>query len=151
VAAVSAILLFVSMFFDWFGVRFSEQSNRLLTTINYFPVPGKNAWEALDFIPIALVIAVAAVLGMVSQRLIDPYEPPFRANRAIAVLGIVSMVLVLFRIIDPPDFGSAGAATEEGTVLLPIFVALAAAAGIGFGGCLAMWEETAREPSTAGA
>jgi uncharacterized integral membrane protein len=51
------------------------------------------------------------------------------------------MLLILFRILDPPNFGTEKIMTFEGTVQLPIFLALLAAAGIAFGGCLAMWEE----------
>jgi hypothetical protein len=63
----------------------------------------------------------------------------------VAVLGIVSVLLILFRIVDPPNFGSEentqleGVVFQfEGTVQLPMFLALAAAAGIALGGCLAM-------------
>jgi hypothetical protein len=63
----------------------------------------------------------------------------------VAVLGIVSVLLILFRILDPPNFGSFreiwGTVTIEGTVQFPIFLALLAAAGIACGGCLAMREE----------
>jgi hypothetical protein len=59
----------------------------------------------------------------------------------VAILGIVSVLLILFRIVDPPNFGSEGIQQFEGTAQLPMFLALAAAAGIAFGGCLAMREE----------
>jgi hypothetical protein len=63
----------------------------------------------------------------------------------VALLGIVSALLILLRIFDPPNFGSEetlfGTVTYEGTVQFPIFLALLAAAGIAFGGGWAMREE----------
>jgi len=51
------------------------------------------------------------------------------------------MLLILFRIINPPIFYTEVTITYEGTVQFPILLALFSAAGITFGGCLAMWEE----------
>jgi hypothetical protein len=143
---VSAILLFVFMFFDWFGSKDSGE-------LRLFSV-GRSAWEALDYIPIVLVITIVGALGVVALRLTQSdYEPPVRANAVVAILGIVSALLILSRIVDPPSFGSFGeiwgAVTIEGTVQFPIFLALLAAAGVAFGGCLAIWEEGIREPPTA--
>ena len=138
IAGVSAILLFVFMFFHWFG---SEGSGEL----QLFSV-GRNAWEALDYIPIVLVITIVATLAVAALRLTNAVLMPLiLANAAVANLGIVSMLLILFRILDPPNFGSFrevwGNITIEGMVQFPIFLALLAAAGIAFGGCLAMREE----------
>lgn len=51
------------------------------------------------------------------------------------------MLLILFRIVDPPTFGVEETITSEGTVQISIFLALSAAAGIAFGGWRAMREE----------
>ncbi|HEX8690142.1 MAG TPA: hypothetical protein VF729_07850, partial [Solirubrobacterales bacterium] len=53
------------------------------------------------------------------------------------ILGLVSMLLILFRIVEPPIFDVERTVTYEGAVQFPIFLALLAAAGIAFGGCLA--------------
>jgi hypothetical protein len=138
-AGASAISLFVYMFLDWFGLKSSDNS-LVLSGLD------RNAWEALDYIPIALVIAIIAALGVVALRLFaSAYEPPVSANAVVAILGIVSAGLIIFRIIDPPNFGSNGSpffpATIEGTVQFPIFLALVAAAGIAVGGFLGMRED----------
>jgi len=56
IAGGSAILLFVLMFFDWFGTKSSDSS------FGFFSV-GHNAWEALDFTLIVLGLAIVAALG----------------------------------------------------------------------------------------
>lgn len=137
IAGVSAVLLFVFMFFDWFGSKDSGE-------LRLFSV-GHTAWEALDYIPIVLVISIIGALSVVVLRLISTDEPSVRAHAVVAVLGFVSALLILFRIVHPPNFGSFrevfGPVTIEGTVQFPIFLALSAAAGIAFGGYRAMREE----------
>lgn len=134
IAAVSAILLFILMFFDWFGTKDSG-------ALHLFSV-GRSAWEALDYIPVVLVITILTALGVVVLRLSDvTVEPRVPVHAVVAILGIVSALLILYRIVDPPDFGSfqevSGAVTIEGTAQLPIFLALAAAVGVSFGGLTA--------------
>ena len=51
------------------------------------------------------------------------------------------MLLILFRIVDPPSFGSFGGVSVDGTVEFGIFLGLIAAAGIAYGGYMAMKEE----------
>lgn len=142
IAAVSAIVLFVSMFLDWFVVRIPESVG-----VQFF-IDGtaQSAWDALDYIPIVLTIAVAAALVVAVLRLTGVAgELPVAANGLVAILGSVSVLLVLFRIIDPPSFGSFGGffgrtTSAERTIEFGIFVSLLAAAGIAFGGYIAMKE-----------
>jgi hypothetical protein len=56
------------------------------------------------------------------------------------MLGLISALLIVFRIVNPPVFYTEPTITYEGAVQTPIFLALAAAAGIAFGGCLATRE-----------
>lgn len=139
-AGASAFLLFVFMFFHWFGVKLTNTSNLLFAIRG--GGPGKNAWEALDYIPIILVITIVATLVMAALRLANTVpKRNVRIDVVVAILGLVSMVLILFRIVDPPIFYVEATITSEGTVQLPIVLALLAAAGITFGGCLAIREE----------
>lgn len=141
IAAISAILLYVFMSFDWFGVEVSNESSNLLNLIRGFAA-GKNAWESLDYISIVLLLAIVAALAVAALRFMDAiHRPPVPVNAAVATLGVVSALLVLFRIFIPPDFGSEGILTFKAIVESSIFLALAAAAGIAFGGFLAMREE----------
>ena len=86
------------------------------------------------------MITIIAALGDGGLRLTDSPEPPVSNDAAVTVLGAIS-VLILFRIIDPPSFGSFGGVSVDGTVEFGIFLGLIAAAGIAYGGYMAMKEE----------
>jgi hypothetical protein len=139
-AGISAILLFVFMFFHWFGVKAVNTSN-LLFDIQAVG-PGKSAWEALDYTPIILLLAVVAPLAVAAMRITNTVKrPTVPLNALVTALGVVSVLLILDRIVDPPVFYTEPTITFEGAAQLPIFLALFAAAGIACGGCLAMREE----------
>jgi hypothetical protein len=146
IAGVSAVLLFIFMFFDWFGVEVSGASG----LSGSVPGAGGSAWDALDFIPIVLVITIVIALVNVFLRLSDSdYEPPVSMNVAVAVLGGISVLLILFRIISPPNFGTFGGVSVDGTVEFGIFLGLLAAIGIAFGGYKGMQEEGSSFSGTA--
>ena len=126
------------MFFTWFGVEVSGAGG----FSGSVPGAGGSAWDALDFIPIILVITIIAALAVATLRLTDStYEPPVSMNAVVAALGGLSVLLILFRIIDPPSFGSFGGVSVDGTLEIGIFLGLIAAAGIAYGGYVAMKEE----------
>jgi hypothetical protein len=138
IAGGSAILLFIFMFFDWFGVE--------VTGVGGFsgsvPGEGGNAWQALDLIPIILLIAIVAALVMAGLRLADSaYEPAVPMSTIVTVLGVISVLLIVFRIIFPPSFGSFGGVSVDATLSLGIFLGLIAAGGIAYGGYSTMKEE----------
>ncbi|MFI5025979.1 MAG: hypothetical protein ACHQCI_04440 [Solirubrobacterales bacterium] len=138
IASVSAILLFVFMFFNWFGVEVSGVGGFSGTISG----EGGNAWEALDFIPIVLVVTIVAALGVAALRLSDAaYEPPVAANTVVTVLGVISVLLILYRIVDPPTFADFGGVSVDATRNIGIFLGLVSAAGIAYGGYSAMREE----------
>jgi uncharacterized membrane protein YhaH (DUF805 family) len=131
IAGASAILLFIFMFFDWFSVSVSRE-------IVTFGVGG-SAWHALDVIPIILMIAIVAAVGVAVARLTDAvFEPAISMNAVVAVLGAISVLLILYRIVSPPDSGFEGVSVDP---TVGIFLGLIAAAGIAYGGYRAMQEE----------
>jgi amino acid transporter len=142
IAGISAILLFVFMFFHWFGVEGSSKPNPLLIEFRGSR-SGKSAWEALDYIPIILLVTIIVTLAVVALRLTNAVrKSSFPVNGLVTILGIVSVLLILYRIVDPPSFGvEEKIVAWEGTVQFPIFLALLAGAGIAVGGCLAMHDE----------
>lgn len=141
VSAASAILLFVFMFFEWFGVKVSGVSGFSGTVATG---EGGSAWDALDVIPIFLMLAIVVAIGVAVIRLTDAdLEPPVSLNAIVAGLGGLAVLLILYRIISPPDFGSFGGVTVEATLKFGIFLGLIAAAGIAYGGYSAMREEGA--------
>jgi uncharacterized membrane protein len=140
ISGISAILLFALMFFHWYGVKAVNTSN-LLFAIQAVG-SGKSAWEALDYTPLVLLIAIIATLAAAATRFTSAVpRPAFLLNAVVMILGIASTLLILYRIADPPVFSVETTITIEGAAQLPIYFALFAAAGIACGGCLAMREE----------
>lgn len=139
IAGGSAILLFIFMFFfDWFGVKVSDV-NGFSGTISG---EGGSAWEALELIRFILLLTVIAALVLVGLRLSDStYEPPVPLSTVVTALGVFSVLLILFRIIDPPTFASFGGVSVEATRSLGIFLGLIAAGGVAYGGYSTMREE----------
>ncbi len=141
ISGISAILLYVFMSLDWFAVKSFRGPNPLLIELRG-PETGQSAWEALDVISVVLLFTIITALAVAALRSKDAiHRPPVPVNAVVATLGTVSVLLILFRIVDQPNFGSEGILQLEGTVQLPMFLALLAAAGAAFGGCLAMREE----------
>jgi hypothetical protein len=64
-------------------------------------------------------------------------------NAIVAALGGFAVLLILYRIVFPPDFGSFGGVSVDATLKFGIFLGLLAAAGIAYGGYSAMREEGA--------
>lgn len=134
VAGISAVLLFIFMFFDWFTV---EVSGGLFTAS-----AGGSAWDALEFIPVILVITIIAALGVAALRLTDAaFEPPISVNAVVAVLGGISVLLILFRIIDTPGVNGVPSSVYDVSPAVGIFLGLLAAIGIAYGGYRGMQEE----------
>ncbi len=140
IAAVSAILLFIFMFFDWFGVEVSGVPGFSGDVAG----AGGSAWDALDVIPLFLMAAIVVAIGVAVVRLTDAdLEPPISLNAIVAALGALAALLILYRIIDQPGGDTAGFEGVEVDVTLKvgIFLAFAAAVGIAYGGYSAMREE----------
>lgn len=138
ISAASGILLFVFMFFDWFGFEVSGVPAFSGTVEG----GGGSAWDVLDVIPIFLVLAVIAAVGVAVIRLTDAdVEPPVSLNTIVAVLGALAVLLILYRIVDPPGGESFGGVSVDTTLKVGIFLGLLSAAGIAYGGYSAMREE----------
>lgn len=138
IAGGAAILLFVFMFFDWFGVEVSGVPGFSGTV----PSSGGSAWDALDFIPIVLVLAIVVALVMVGLRLAESAtEPAVPISAVVTVLGVISVLLILYRIVDPPGGSSFGGVSVDTNLQVGIFLGLLSAAGIAYGGYSTMREE----------
>lgn len=140
IAAVSAVLLFIFMFFDWFGVEVSGVPGFSGEVAG----GGGSAWDALDVIPIFLMAAIVVAIGVAIVRVTDAdLEPPISLNAIVAALGILAALLILYRIIDQPGSGASdfGGVDVNVTLKVGIFLAFAASVGIAYGGYSAMREE----------
>lgn len=125
IAGVAAILLFISMFLAWFG--FETPGNELGISASFTI----NAWESFDFIDLVLLVTVIVTLGAVLAQASDS-DIDFPLLPVVAVLGGLSTLLVLYRIIDPP-----GELDRE----FGVFLGLILSALLAYGGYRAMQEE----------
>jgi uncharacterized membrane protein YhaH (DUF805 family) len=136
IAAASAVLLFAFMFLDWFGAKVSGIPGFTGAT------PGGSAWQVLDVIPVFLMLAIVSAVGVAVVRLSDAdLEPAVSLNAIVAAAGGLAALLILFRIVVPPGVGSLAGVAVDVTLEPGIFLGLAAAAGIAYGGYSAMRED----------
>jgi hypothetical protein len=140
IAGISGIALLIIMFaFDWFGYK-ATGGFGLSGELG-----GRNAWGAFSFIDIILFLAVVSGIALAATSASGtPLSLPVALSAITAGLGILATVLVLFRIISPPDLSvggiSAGGAVDT-TRKIGVFLGLIAAAGVAYGGYSAMQEE----------
>ncbi len=136
---VAAILLFVLMFFQWYGIQHSGP-NPELVEIQLFG--GGTAWQTLEVIPLFLMLAIVVAVGSAIMRLVgSDWKPAIPPAVAVCVLGLVAAALILFRIISPPGIDQLEGVPIERSLEVGIFLALAAALGIAYGGWRAMADE----------
>lgn len=140
-AGVSALLLFVFMFFSWFslesgdvsGISLERREDFVETYPEAISVTGDvfslNAWQALGLIEIVLLLlTVICGLGFAALALTAKSPRlPVPPGAVVAVLGILSTLLVAYRLIDPISFFGRS---------LGLFLALLAAIGVAAGGLI---------------
>lgn len=138
IAGIAGVALFIIMLLPWFGVGgIVEQQVEIA---EQFGVAGAeevdttaNAWRSFSFIDIILIVTVVVAVGLaVMSAMGSSVNLPVAASALTAGLGILATLLVLYRIIDPPE----GAEREFG-----VFLGLIACAGVAAGGWLSMQEE----------
>jgi hypothetical protein len=137
----AAILLFILMFFDWYGGKATASGEQLSGVVT--GAAGGNAWQTLEVIPLFLMLAIVVAVGSALLRLSgSDWKPAIPPAAAVCLLGALAAILILIRIISPP--GPEGAFSElafESTLKLAVFLAFAAALGIAYGGWRAMAAE----------
>jgi hypothetical protein len=103
-AGAGGIALIVFMLaVHWYGVKttgiFGERGG--LETVEGFP---RDAFEAFTFLDLYLLITAAAAIGLPLVRASEFTVPPrIPVNLIVAGLGFVAVVLIVVRLIDPPD------------------------------------------------
>ena len=145
IAGISGVLLFIFMFFGWYGapdvldeaVEQAQQAAEALgvdapaveeadTTV--------NAWESFDFTDLILLLAVLVSVGLAAMTLMGTSASlPVAGSALTCGVGAVAFLFVLYRTIDPP---AEGLEREIG-----LWLGLLATAGIAVGGYLGMQEE----------
>ncbi|MGI9557595.1 MAG: hypothetical protein ACR2N5_06610 [Solirubrobacterales bacterium] len=136
IAGISGVLLFIFMFFSWFGVpdfagEVLDQAQDLGVAIDVDTTA--NAWQAFDFIDLVLLLAVIISVGFaIISAAGSNANLPVAGGALTAGIGIIATLLVLYRIIDPPS----DAGRELG-----VWLGLITSAGIAVGGWMSMQEE----------
>lgn len=138
ILGISGIVLIVSMFLTWWSIDFGPAVGQLAeglgldagdfavdTTFNAFQVSNFN--DIIWFITGAFAIAVALIAASRSD-----IDSPVALSAVVTVLGALSLLLIVIRLIDPPgelsrDYG--------------LFIGVLAIAGITYGGWLTMQHE----------
>jgi hypothetical protein len=142
IALVSAVLLFVLMFLDWWEIGTGTEPGSLVA-VSLFD-RGQSAWQALEVIPLFLMLAIVVAIGAALLRVLgSDWKPAIPPAAAVFLLGLLASLLILIRMISPPELAPSGleGAQFDTSLQLPIFVAFVAALGIAYGGWRAMGQE----------
>lgn len=144
IAGISGALLFIFMFLSWFGAPdevndLIEQSQQLGDQLGVDAGLTEdvdttaNAWQSFDFIDLILFLAVIVSVGFAVMSLVGGVSGLPVAGSAITCgIGALAFILVLYRVIDPP---------EEASREIGVWLGLLTTAGIAIGGYLGMQEE----------
>ncbi len=137
IAGISAVALLIIMFLPWFGIGGAAgDALQQAQDLGFAPdvSTSANAWESFDFIDLVLLLTVIVAIGTaVATATATNVALPVAASAITAGLGILSTLLVLYRLIDPPF---------DASRKFGVFVGLIAAAGIAYGGWRLMEEES---------
>ena len=139
IAGISAAILFFVMFLGWFGAP--DEINGVPTGVDFAEAAGVdtslNAWQSYDFTDVLLLVTiVVAVGGAIATLMARDVAVPVAVSAITAGLGILSLLFVLFSIINTPSSGDLDLDRE-----FWVFVGLLLTAGIAYGGWLGMQEE----------
>lgn len=133
IAAISGIALIIIMFLNWWGTPDTINGVAIPDIVDVEVDASANAWEAHSFNDIVWFVTALAAIGLgllaATQTRMDL---PVAASAIVTALGILSLLLIVIRLIDPPfDL------TREYGVWLGLIAIL----GIIYGGWTAMQEE----------
>jgi hypothetical protein len=128
IAGASGVLLLISMLLPWYG-RETDIAGAVVTE-------SWTAWQSLSVIAVLLFAIGMAAIAVPVGRALWASPERFRDDRALFMLGVLGMVLVLFRLVDMPI---AGIDVQHGDSIdssrgAGLFLALLATAGIAYGG-----------------
>jgi hypothetical protein len=133
IAGIAGIVLLLDMWiFDWFSYSASVGDISAST--------GGDAWQVFGFIDIVIFVAALSGIALaVIAATATEINAPVALSAVTAVLGIIATILILYRIIDPPD-QDLGDLVDVGRSF-GVWLGLVAAAAVAYGGFAAMQEE----------
>jgi hypothetical protein len=132
IAALSGLVLLLVMFMSWFEIG-GGSTTAVIVGLD----TTQNAWEAFQFIDVILfVTALAAIGAAVLSAGGNSARAPFPPETLAFGLGVLSTLLVLYRILNP---------VADAGRKLGLFLGFLASAGIAVGSWMAI-QEAAGEP-----
>jgi hypothetical protein len=141
IAGVSAILLFIVMFFHWYGIKtgLSSQGSAIFKSVTGQTVGstvGVSAWDIYSYTDLLLLLLIILAVGMVALSATERSAAvPISLNVIVTLFGGLMTLIVLYRLINQPG------PNDFVTVKLWGYVGLLLTAGVAAGAFLAMREE----------
>jgi hypothetical protein len=138
IAGASAVLLFIVMFLSWYGLKVNTGS------LGTFALPNVSydAWDAFSVIDLILLLTVIVALALVvTQATRRSPAIPVSLSVVTTTLAGLSVLLIVFRLIDPPSIVDVPAVLDahlDRTLDIGIYLGLVAALGILYGGYRSM-------------
>jgi hypothetical protein len=133
IAGAAGVALLIIMFLSWWGTPDTIEVEGLGEVSTGGFGGDANAWEAADFLDLIWALTALVAIGLAATAATaSQVNLPVALSAVTAGLGILSVVTILFRLLDTPydldrKYG--------------VFLGLIAAAGIAYGGWRAMEEE----------
>jgi hypothetical protein len=147
IAAGSALVLFISLFLDWYNVSVEGLGGLGGSS------QGGNAWDALGPGDFFLLLVALAVIGIVVVRAlgVEPAGLPVPLSTIVLALGALAALYVLFRlIVTPVDVPDALDDAVDVGRSIGVFLAFLATLGITAGGFLSARERGDAIPGIGG-
>jgi hypothetical protein len=134
IAAAGGLVLLVCMLLPWFDGTFSGRG------ASRVPVPTTTGWESYGGVFDVLIVALAAIpIAIAVGRANDSLPPlPLEQGALVFLVGVLLLVIVVVRLIDPPDVLDVEIPdlALDSSRKIPAFAAAMAAAAIAVGGYL---------------
>jgi hypothetical protein len=135
IAGLGGVAVLMSLFLPWYGVSVDIAGVSLSET--------GSGWEVLGFIDMLLLLISIGAIAIVAARAAGLLPDDVPAPVLLLALGALAVLLVLYRIFDIPTDGPVPAEVDLSRKL-GIFVALAGAAAVAYGGWRAQSATAAR-------
>lgn len=136
IAAAAALVLMLVMSLDWYTTEQGEEARRIqdqapdggpvVKDIGRQVEEGaelvaetaeRTAWQAFAVLDLLLLAAIVLALVAAAMRAMSRrYEPPYTPSGLAALAGSLGMLLLAYRIVDPPG-SNAGAVVKPGALL----------------------------------
>src|SRR5436190_6122201 len=141
IALVSAVLLFIVMFFHWYGIKtgISSQGSAILKGLTGQTVGstvGVSAWSIYSYTDLLLLLLIILAVVMVALSATERSAAvPISMNAIVTAFGALMTLIVLYRLFNQPG------PNDFVTVKVWGYVGLLLTAGITVGSFLAMRDE----------